>query len=702
MPNLLQTGAGSPTGITVYEGRLLPKVFWDQVIHCDAGPNVVRAYPAVKDGAGYKAEMVDVLKGARDNWFRPADVCVAPDGSLFVTDWYDPGVGGHAQGDSLRGRLFRVTPKGHSKYEVTKPNLDTPEGAVEALQNPNAAVRYLAWTALNEMGAKAEPALLKVWSSAENPRMKARALWLLGKIKGRGEHYVAEAAKSKDSDLRCVALRLARQLKLDVVPLVKQLAKDESAQVRRECAIALRYHKSPEAPAVWADLAAAHDGRDRWYVEALGVSADKQWDAYLDAYLQKVGPQWDSAAGHDIVWRSRAAKTPELLARIISNSQTSVGELPRYFRAFDYQSGPAKEAALLELAFGAHGGDADRTALITAESVKRLPPVDVKKNKEHAAALEKLLARLRGTSAFVELVGKFSVEDRYSDLLALAQEKPDEQLGVDAMAVLLQKDQRQLLADGLKHKEPRMAAATARALSNSADGRIVSLLLPIVEDAKSDLELRRQATRGLASTRNGAQQLLQLAKDQKLDGALVSAASFQLHASPWKDLKPEIEKLFPVPAAKDRALPSIGDLLKMKGESARGAAAFAKTAECAKCHVVGKEGKEVGPNLSEIGGKLSRQALFESILYPSAGIAHSYETYVATLNNGNVVTGIKTSETPDSITLKTADALVRTIAKSDVDELVKQNISLMPADIQKTMTIQELVDVVEYLTTLKK
>ena len=43
VPNLLQTGGGSPTGICVYEGRLLPERFWDQLIHCDAGPNVVRA-----------------------------------------------------------------------------------------------------------------------------------------------------------------------------------------------------------------------------------------------------------------------------------------------------------------------------------------------------------------------------------------------------------------------------------------------------------------------------------------------------------------------------------------------------------------------------------------------------------------------------------------------------------------------------------
>ena len=86
MPNLLNTGGGSPTGIAVYEGSLLPAEFRGQVIHCDAGPNVTRAYPVERDGAGYKARIVNILEGARDKWFRPSDVKVAPDGSLIVAD----------------------------------------------------------------------------------------------------------------------------------------------------------------------------------------------------------------------------------------------------------------------------------------------------------------------------------------------------------------------------------------------------------------------------------------------------------------------------------------------------------------------------------------------------------------------------------------------------------------------------------------
>src|SRR5262249_30758525 len=178
VPNLLQTGQGSPTGICVYEGDLLPKVFRNQVIHCDAGPSIVRAYPVTKDGAGYKARIVDILDGSkRNNWFRPADVCVAPDGSLFVTDWYDPGVGGHAQRDSNRGRIFRVAPltlpsppggEGRVrgiKYRVPKFDFTTADGAAEALKSPNLAVRYLAWTALHAMKEKAKGALFHLYAS---------------------------------------------------------------------------------------------------------------------------------------------------------------------------------------------------------------------------------------------------------------------------------------------------------------------------------------------------------------------------------------------------------------------------------------------------------------------------------------------------------------------------------------------------------
>ena len=347
VPNLLQTGAGSPTGITIYEGRLLPKVFWNQILHCDAGPNVVRAYPVTNDGAGYKAKIENVMTGTRDKWFRPADVCVAPDGSVFVTDWYDPGVGGHGQRDLERGRIFRIAPP-NVNYTIPDHDLESLEGCVEALKSPAGSVRYLAWTRLHEADEKAIQPLLELTKN-DDPRMRARAIWLLGKIPASTEMSINMAQKDGDSDIRCVALRLARQTNHNVIGVCEALAGDPSPQVRREIAIALRHLSSDKAPALWAQLASKHDGKDRWYLEALGIAADGKWDECLAAWLELAGDQWNTPAGRDIIWRSRAIKTPSYLAKILLDEKLPQEQQPRYFRAFDFLDGPEKDKALESL-----------------------------------------------------------------------------------------------------------------------------------------------------------------------------------------------------------------------------------------------------------------------------------------------------------------------------------------------------------------
>ncbi len=112
------------------------------------------------------------------------------------------------------------------------------------------------------MSGEQEQALNEVWNS-NHSRYRARALWLLSKIEGRGEYYIDQALQDDDPNIRITGIRAARQLDIDIIPYIERMVKDPSPQVRREAAIALRHNDSPESPNLWAVLAAQHDGQDR-------------------------------------------------------------------------------------------------------------------------------------------------------------------------------------------------------------------------------------------------------------------------------------------------------------------------------------------------------------------------------------------------------------------------------------------------------
>src|SRR5207248_2022135 len=149
VPKILRTGFGSPTGMCVYEGTLLPQKYWGQLLHTDAGPRQVRCYHLKRQGAGYEVERQDIVTST-DTWFRPSDICVAPDGSVFISDWYDPGVGGHGMGDTTRGRIYRLAPKGNS-YKVPQVDLTNDKEILSALASANLATRCWAMQKIRKM-----------------------------------------------------------------------------------------------------------------------------------------------------------------------------------------------------------------------------------------------------------------------------------------------------------------------------------------------------------------------------------------------------------------------------------------------------------------------------------------------------------------------------------------------------------------------
>jgi putative heme-binding domain-containing protein len=692
VPNVLGTGNGSPCGICIYEGDLLPEVFRGQMIHCDAGPNVVRAYPVTPDGAGYKATIVPLIIGG-DKWFRPSDVATAPDGSLIVSDWYDPGVGGHNMGDnkldSLKGRIFRLAPPGH-KWNVPKLDTSGVAGAIDALKSPNMARRYLGWVALNELGEKAEGELQQLWKDP-NPRIRARAFYLLAKIPGKEAQYVNLAIKDENPDIRICGLRAARQLKLDVIPLVAALVNYPSPEVRRECAIALRHSKSDQAPKLWAELASKHDGKDRWYLEALGIGADRNEDAFFEAVVEKFKSQLIfTPAGRDLVWRSRAKRAPELLAIIIAGPNITPAERARYFRAFDFHSGPEKEEALSSLL------DAKLDNASLAEVVTRIK--DSKTSGRVKEVVNRVLDSARATPAFIDLAEQFDVKDRNEEILAVAIKNPSPQSAATAVRILIKNNGTGLIEKALGGPDGEKLAA---ALAGSPEKAVAEMLAGMVRDDKRAITARRAAVRAMARSTSGAQALLGMIRNNVIGADLKSVAASELHLSTDAKIRATAAELMPLPPTKDgQPLPSIAKLMQMKGDASRGQKIY--TNVCIQCHQIGSEGTNFGPALTEVADKLSKEAMYTAILYPSAGIEHNYQGQIVKVKGNDELVGIVQSETVDEIQLRIAGGIVTPIKKSNIISRREQKESIMPEDLQKGMTVQELVDLVEFCMTLKK
>ncbi len=688
MPNLLQTYAGSPTGITMYEGILLPETFRGQIIHSDAGPNVVRSYPVQNDGAGYKAQIVPILQGQKDQWFRPSDVCVAPDGSLIVADWYDPGVGGHQVGDLERGRIYRVAPP-KTDYKIPTADVTTPEGAANALLSANGATRYLGWMASSSFGEKAEPALQKIWNSS-NARQRAQALWLLARLP-KGDQYINEALEDKDHNIRITDIRVARQLSKDMIAISTKLVNDSSAQVRREVAIAIRENKSPKAAELWTQLALQYNGKDRWYLEALGISAQGNEEAFFAVWKKKVGKDWNTPANRDIVWRSRSKEAMPLLAELIKSSNEK--EMLRYYRAFDFQTDPSKQQVLAQLIQQTQG---DKVLY----ALKHMNPAQLKMTPAITNALNKVLDQQKGKLEFVELVSSFKLENRANELLALGLHYPDSTVGKEAIQVLTDWNRTDLFKKVLATKNNDESQALVKALQPTMwKPKTIAIMESIMMDSTNDLDLRKQAVKSFGGPWESEDQLLLLAKENKIPTDLHTTAAGVFQTAWRSTLRSESTKYIKLPGSKEgKELPGISVLQDKTGDDVKGKVVF-KTL-CSNCHQVNGEGVNFGPALSEIGSKLPKDALYTSILFPDQGISFGFEGYRIKLKDGSSAFGRIVSETEDKIVMQYMSAQ-QTLNKADIVTKTKLENSIMPSNLQSSMSEQELVDLVEYLGSLK-
>ncbi|QDT92847.1 PQQ-dependent sugar dehydrogenase [Gimesia algae] len=172
---------------------------------------------------------------------------------------------------------------------------------------------------------------------------------------------------------------------------------------------------------------------------------------------------------------------------------------------------------------------------------------------------------------------------------------------------------------------------------------------------------------------------------------------------------PQIRDLFERFLPEDQRVKRLGvkidstALISLAGDSREGKKLFFEMAglQCRNCHRVHQHGKELGPDLTQIGKKLSRQELLENIIEPSRKIDEKYFTCVVLLRSGKVVSGLLLKKDETVVRLKDAKNEVLEIAPHEIESLTMQKKSIMPDQLLRDLTAEQAAHLLAYLESLK-
>ena len=719
-------GYTAGAGHALYTARAYPEQWWNRTAFvCGPTGHLVGTFVLNRDGASFKSHSPCNLVAADDEWAAPIMAEVGPDGCVWVLDWYNyivqhnPTPRGFKTGkgnayetdlrDKKHGRIIRVVSTEPMNFAMLWEPLDTadPKKLVRYLTHPTMLWRLHAQRLLIERGeTDIVPQLVKLVQdqSYDAIGLNPGAIHALQTLRGLGvidqdqtvRNAVESALKHPSAGVRRNAIQVLPNDDQAIDPLAESGVFDDlDAQVRLAAYLKLAdLPASPDAAIATvssANNAANHVSREqrnnRWLIDALTSAAANQG---TDFFRQLARYEFKSEPQADLV--AITERTAEHIGR--GGSSTDAPLFVKYLVSMNPTLATATIVGL------ERGWPANRASEMYHEDAKQL--VDLAETLPPTAVPPLVsLASRWGTSVLdgqvTKIVNAFlksirdeskSLEERSAAARQLVAFRPN-----DAKAT------KKLLNLITPRTAPPLAEALIAATQRSQVSEVGETLVELVPNATP--AVRRIALQTLMSRPDWTETLVDGLADgdvQLSDLSLDQQTALGNH--PNQAIREAAQKVMQAGGGlpnpdREKVLQALLAVTEQHGDAKRGFEMYKK--HCAKCHVHGKEGQKVGPELTGMAVHPKVEFL-TNIIDPSRSVEGNFRSYTVLTSEGRVFTGMLAAESRTAVELVDTEGKRHAIPREDIEELIASKKSIMPEGFEKQMSAEELTDLLEFLT----
>ncbi|PHS02835.1 MAG: dehydrogenase [Blastopirellula sp.] len=679
-----------------YEGGSLPEKYNNHLFAPVPLHNYVALSKMIPEGSTWKTEDLEHVVATDDQWFRPVDIKVGPDGYVYVIDWYDTRlthVDPRDTWDRERGRIWRVRSKEAkfpAPFDLGK--LSSME-LVEQLKHSNKWFRATAQRLLGERKDKSIVPQLKEQFHQSEGQFALELCWAIDNSGGFDDLFALEALEHANPNVRVWAVRLLgdrQQVSPGVVPqLVDMAANDTHAEVRSQLACSAKRLPGEVSVKILEQLVRRdEDAKDRylpllywWAIEDKAVSHSRETLQAFNAAEAWSKPLLADTILPRLAQRYAAEATPENLTSLAQLLETAPNEqaanklLASIETAFAGQSIPQLPqrllAAMLSATSGADPLSPNRVGL-------RLRGGD---DQAHQHVLE-YIANKKNSKAtrlkYIHLLGQVGKESAIPGLLNLVEKSTESDVRRESILALRRFDVPEI-AERLTAAYPSISSST---------------------------DLRDNLLDVLGSRSTWALTLLVAIENKQIPFSHVSLSlvdTMKLHQQ--SDINDRVKKIWgntrSTPAENQDQIRQVLSILSTgKGDASKGKLLY--TNSCAKCHKLFGEGKEIGPDLTGYE-RTNLDFLLLSTIDPSAAIREEFTNFQLLTTDGLVLSGFIRERTPKTITIQNADKGIVVVPVDKIERGPQAiSTSLMPDKLLNELNAQQIRDLFAYLQAKTK